>query len=474
MRLDSIVLFLFTVFFAVLSFGQSTYADDFDTSSYSNNSGSANFSSGWIETNETTSHTGGRIRINSNQLRFRNLDNRTITRTLDLSGAIAATLTLTYNRTSGNETIEVLLYDGSSYSVVTTLNGTGSLSYSLTPAEISASSGIRFQTGSGNWGSSEEVFIDDVVFSVQFLNDPPVITGSGDQTICPGVAIPIVQSVSITDPDDTTTDNVNIQISSGYVNGEDILTLTGSHPNITSSWDAVEGKLTLTGPATYTEFETAILAVEYSSSGTNPSGTKQFSTTIGDANFLPSTQHYYEFVSSPGITWTAAETAAANRTYYGLQGYLATLTSQEEADFSGSQAQGVGWIGANDDAVEGEWRWVTGPEAGTLFWNGGVGGTEITFAFWNSGEPNDYPNGPSVPGQENFAHITDNSVGILGSWNDLPNTGGGGAYASQGYVVEYGGMIGDPTLEIALTTSVLYSCKVITNRRITYRVDKDN
>ena len=216
-----------------------------------------------------------------------------------------------------------------------------------------------------------------------------------------------------------------------------------------------------------------MLATEFSSSSPSPSGTRQFSITVGEANFLPATSHYYEFVADPGISWTDAQIAASNRTYFGLQGYLVTLTSQTEADFSGSQAQGVGWIGATDDAVEGEWRWVTGPEAGTQFWSGGVGGTELTFAFWNANEPNDYPNGPSTPGQENFAHITDPSVtSSLGSWNDLPNNGGGGAYAAQGYVVEYGGMVGDPPFNITATTTLnISNCQVIMNRRITYRVN---
>ncbi len=303
-------------------------------------------------------------------------------------------------------------------------------------------------------------------------NQPPTVTALGHQLYCPGTSIPIVESISITDPDDTGTTAVYIQISNGYVNGEDMLVLTGTHPNITSSWNPTEGKLTLQGPDTYTEFETAIQQVEFSSSSTSPTGTRHFSITVGTANFLPNMGHYYEFVSSPGITWTDANTAASARTYFGLQGYLATLTNQEEADFSGAQASGFGWIGASDAAVEGEWRWVTGPEAGTLFWDGTYSGTEVTFANWNGSEPNDWGSG------EDYAHIADPSVirgsGVLGSWNDLSNNGGGGPYASKGYVVEYGGMPGDPTLNISATTEIVVSCPTtITNRRITYRVKKD-
>lgn len=286
---------------------------------------------------------------------------------------------------------------------------------------------------------------------VPTADQPPVLTVTGDQAYCPGGSLAIVETVSLTDPDDTTTDAIYIQISSGYINGEDLLTLTGTHPNITATWDATEGELTLQGPATLTEFETAIAAVEYSSSAPSPTGVRQFSITPGTANYLPPTGHYYEFIADPGISWTAARDAAALRTYFGLQGYLATLTSQAEADFSGSQAQGVGWIGGSDAATEGDWQWVTGPEAGTSFWSGGVGGTTTApynFAFWNSGEPNN-------SGGEDYAHITDPSVtSTPGSWNDLPEAGGGGAYAPQGYVVEYGGTVGDPVLSITGVTTI--------------------
>ncbi|MGB3151335.1 MAG: C-type lectin domain-containing protein [Maribacter sp.] len=439
--------------------GQDTFADNFDVRSYSNNDGSENFSGTWQETGENNNSNSGRIQIDNNasnsRLRFTNLDDRFITRNLDLSGYIDALLTLDFERTNGDETITVQMFDGNSFVDVGILSGSGSFSYDLNPNEISANSAIRFIATDGDWDVNQErMFIDNLLITAQLPNQPPIVAGAGDQIYCPGSSIPIAENINITDSDDSGTTAVYIQISSGYVNGEDLLTLTGSHLNITSSWDPLQGELTLQGPATYGEFETAVLATVFTSSAAIPNGTRQFSITVGEANYLPSTQHYYEFVSDPGISWTDAEVAASNRTYFGLQGYLVTLTSQQEADFSGLQAQGVGWIGATDDAVEGEWRWVTGPEAGTQFWAGGVGGTELTFAFWNNNEPNDWPDGPSVPGQENYAHITDNSVGIQGSWNDLPNGGSTGAFASQGYVVEYGGMSGDPVLSLTATTSI--------------------
>lgn len=168
-------LFLIFLLMGIETFGQDTYLDNFNTTSYSNNNGTLNFATNWVETNETTSATGGRILITSNQLRFRNLDSRYITRTLDLNGATSVTLTLDYDRTNGNESISVQLYNGSSYNTVATLAGTGSLSYTLDPSEISSSSGIRFRTGSGNWGSSETIYVDNVQFTANYA--PMVLIG---------------------------------------------------------------------------------------------------------------------------------------------------------------------------------------------------------------------------------------------------------------------------------------------------------
>ncbi len=443
----AIVLLFWSLCTAGLS-AQETYLDTFSSESYSNNDGTRDFSGNWTESEDDNDPQRGRIEIRDDQLRFRDIDDRSISRTLDLSSASEAVLTLDYDRADGNELLAVELFDGSNWNRVASLGGEGSLTYTLTSEERSADAAIRFRSDSGNWGRDEEIFIDNVLFTVTLepLNQPPILVVTGDQSFCPGSTLPVVESISITDPDDTSAFQASIQISSGYVQGEDLLTLTGSHPSLTADWNASEGILTLTGPALLTAFEAAIRAVVYSNSAPTPSGTRVFSITVGNADYLPLTGHYYEFISAPGISWTEARNAAAGQSYYGLQGYLVTLTSQEEADFSTSRAPGMGWIGASDAAREGDWQWVTGPEAGTSFWSGGVGGTELTFAFWNEGEPND----ATASGSEDYAHIADPAVtSIPGSWNDLDDQGGNGVYSPRGYVVEFGGTPGDPELSVS-------------------------
>ena len=295
-------------------------------------------------------------------------------------------------------------------------------------------------------------------------NIPPQIISEGNELYCPLSEQTIVTNFDIIDPDDISVDAFYIQISEGYIFGEDSLTLTGNHPDVIASWDAVEGKLELLGPPgqslLYTNIISAVYDVMFFSNNEDLID-KTFSFTIGDANYLESTGHYYEFIPLIDVRWTEAKVLAEGLTYYGLQGYLATLTSEAENQIAAVQTNNFGWIGASDLANEGDWRWVTGPEglenggAGRSFWLGNgasLGGAAVNgeYSNWNG------TNEPNNAGPEHYAHVTSPNVGGIGTWNDLPDpAAGGGDYQSKGYFVEYGGMPGDPDLELSSSTKLL-------------------
>ena len=294
--------------------------------------------------------------------------------------------------------------------------------------------------------------------------DPPKVKATGNQIYCPGTTLSIVETITIIpDPNEQTTDAVSIQISSGYILGQDLLILTGTHPTISFNWIPSEGKLKLytsTGSnVPYADFEAAIADVKFNTSSASPSGTRTFSINLGTGqlSYLPKNKHFYEYVPFPGITWTDAKTAAETKNYYGLQGYLATLTAADEAQLAGAQAPGNGWIGGSDATSESVWKWVTGPEIGTI----------MTYTNWNTGEPNNGvfqdSDGVIRPHNiENYAHVTAPGVGISGSWNDLSDVGGVDLYASQGYIVEYGGIIPGDVDAIKISASTKMTMSQIT------------
>jgi len=268
----------------------------------------------------------------------------------------------------------------------------------------------------------------------------PTVTAEGDQAYCPLSKQNIVTAFNIIDNNSKSTPAFYIQISSGYVFGEDKLILRGRHPKIKANWRARQAKLIFTPSSgttiQYTDIINAVYDVVFISNNLNV-GPKTFSLTIGKANFLDG--HYYDFVSSYGIHWSTAKANAEAMRYYGLQGYLATITNANEAKICGELSLGTGWIGGSDAQTEGAWKWVTGPEAGKTFWfghsNGSTAGADIPYENWNGGEPNN-------AGDEDYLHVYNK-----GTWNDYRND-----TPIDGYIIEYGGMPGDPQINISAST----------------------
>lgn len=160
-----------------------------------------------------------------------------------------------------------------------------------------------------------------------------------------------------------------------------------------------------------------------------------------DKPYFAETNNFYQNTTT-FASWTQARDNAAQAGLNGvpeLKGHLATITSQNENDFVFALLTSSSWLGGSDNEVEGEWRWVVGPEAGEQFWQGLAGGTAVNGAYtnWGAGEPNQFF-GPGDP--ENYAHMRAD-----GFWNDLPEDD------NLNYLIEWGGdlFIQNPDINVS-------------------------
>ncbi len=286
--------------------------------------------------------------------------------------------------------------------------------------------------------TNPDFYLDAIVFNVINCNPtPPDLDISGNFDFCASPVL-IAPAMTITDAANQTISSAYVQIGTGFVSAEDRLSCTNAY-GITSNYNQAYGVLYLSGEATTSQYQSVLRSVLYNNiSGTPTLGNRQIIFSLERYN--PIEDHYYRYVAAPNILWSTARLDADRAHLFGMQGYLITITSDAENNFLLYQMTGATWLGGSDFfGNESDWYWMTGPEAGTMFWQGLTGGTELTYANWNPGaEPNNYNGNDEV-----FAHIYAPGSSNAGTWNDeLP------AFNGAGYYIEFGGMPGDPDIDI--------------------------
>jgi hypothetical protein len=102
------------------------------------------------------------------------------------------------------------------------------------------------------------------------VNDPPVVaTSVGVADYSPGDVLVVDPEIEVTDVDDDTLVGASVQITTGFVEGDDILGFTAAG-SVTGLFDAVAGSLDLWGDSTVLDYRAVLRSVTYESTNPNP------------------------------------------------------------------------------------------------------------------------------------------------------------------------------------------------------------
>lgn len=244
----------------------------------------------------------------------------------------------------------------------------------------------------------------------------------------------IGETIDITDLQISGTGNDNLSVSLDVPSGElemattTGLTFNGAHPGVNFEFTGTRNNI-----------NTALATLRFTPSEVGDFEINASIIPVG-ASYNPSNGHLYQVMASADISWAEARDAAALLSYGGQSGYLATITSLAESDFIIDRLDQDGWVGASDAALEGDWRWMVGPEATTAFWSGSNSGGPVggRYANWNTIQPDNHTGEGMYPAGEDCMQIDmDNG----GRWNDLPC-----GFDQDYYVVEYGDAEAGPEL----------------------------
>lgn len=240
------------------------------------------------------------------------------------------------------------------------------------------------------------------------------------------------------------------------------ISFTGTQTNVSNAVASLMFKATSNGTTPSISIEAFVAGVAYNSSNSHYYEVVETSTTItpelarclakysnSNVTFSGDTQTTVPLRASTSILSadrcsTTDPGGLTRRTYNGLRGYLATITSLNEHNFIREKTTAQAWIGGADTDKEGTFIWLDGPEAGTVFWRAGatrrgdnvfssqagdpagfVYGT--AFNYFSENEPNDSST------SEDWAEFGHGSSGVGSSWNDCAGNCG----RSQ-YIIEYG------------------------------------
>ena len=323
------------------------------------------------------------------------------------------------------------------------------------------------------------------------------------------------------DPDTQNVPSATVVISENYVEDEDKIQWDASLAStlgLTVEFQDSTGIFKVTGTTTARNYEKFLRTVNYVNLENDPDDRtthdgddREFILSLGFGSLcedligrvVGSVRHFYCYVEDTtsgkgaynkynssarydnnNLWWGEAKLRAESQTYYNLDGYLASITSDAENEYVLDKIRDedgdpiAAWFGGTDnpgedDAIpnadENNWVWSGGPEKGQVFYTHNGNSSDDGFVDWRQNEPNNcccpfHEGGwnekynSTVAGgldtDEHFPdacgeHYTQFSDQISGSgyWNDLFLPGvTWSPFNTKGYVLEFSTNFPSPTI----------------------------
>jgi large repetitive protein len=127
------------------------------------------------------------------------------------------------------------------------------------------------------------------ITSTVFFDQAPVVTAGHTLNYTENQAATAFDTaITVTDADNANLASATVQITGGYVNGEDVLGFTNQN-GISGSFNAATGTMTLTGSSSVTNYQTALASITYVNTSDNPSGAPRTVTITANDGLVNST-----------------------------------------------------------------------------------------------------------------------------------------------------------------------------------------
>jgi len=212
--------------------------------------------------------------------------------------------------------------------------------------------------------------------SLSFTNAAPVLanleTADLDYTDG-GSPIMLSSTLTVSDADDAYLESATVELTTNYINGEDLLSFTNT-ASISGSWNSSSGLLTLTGTAAIADYQIALRGVTYSNSNPDPSTViRTFAITVNDGTDASNTETRDITVTSVNDAPTLSAIETSPLTYNPGDGAVQITTTIVPADgdninLSGATVQITGNYFSGEDVlafsdqlgITGSWDNITG------------------------------------------------------------------------------------------------------------------